>query len=573
MAELKTSTDWEHLVSTLRSDVMVSVTAPLEIHDRIMIGYAVSPEEAYCANLTVNEFVAISQSVYVHFSMPRAFHGLKRIWEFMDSRGLRTGKDRDKHIDIHKIIDTKLVAFLLDPDSAKEVVFGDKRIQEGLTLAHLAHRYLGHDYPYRITDIYEQGYPGLFPEILAQDARLIFRLALELPKRMSRELAKIYRCLELPLMVVLHNVHRMGIGFDAGTCAREIRIIERDMARLAQEITGGQKVDLKSHEKVYQFLVDRGLPLRLDPAYVRRKGIKDPLEKMAHVHPLVQKVLQFWDMGEDLGLLRELGVHERIHATWGQTRSRTSRVFARDPALQNVSRDHRHLFVPAPGHVLIKADYSQAQMRILAHLSGDPVLTAIFKDPDGDIHSETSRWLGLNDRDIAKEINFAICFGMGKDSLCKKINDLKQRQGRMDFIAPATAQSYINGFYAKFPKVKDFFEQEWKTLKDLPPKNRVVRSLIGRERRFPHRPKSEVQRQFRVTWPQQIEADLIKMAMVRLDRIFRRRKMGSRIVMMIHDALWVESPKEEAELAKYLMTKMMTTAAKLRVPLVVDFGK
>jgi len=552
---------------------MVSVTAPLEIRDRIMIGYAVNSEEAYCADMTMDDFMSISPSLYVHVNTPRAFHGLKRIWEFMDARGLRTDEDTHNHIDIHKIIDTKLMAFLLDPDSAKEVVFGDKRVQEGLTLAHVAHRFLGHDYPYRITDIYEQGYPGPFPEILTQDARLIFRLAVELPKLMSRELAKLYRCLELPLMVVLDNMRRVGIGFDADRCAREIRAIERDMARLAQEITGGQKVNLKSHEKVHQFLVGRGIPLRLDPAYVRRKGIKEPLEKMAHVHPLVQKVLQFWDMGDELGLLRKLGGHKRIHGTWGQIRSATSRIFARDPALQNVSSDLRHLFVPAPGHVLIKADYSQAQMRILAHLSGDPQLMGIFRDSEGDVHSETSRWLVLNDRDIAKEINFAICFGMGKDALCKKINDLKQGQGRTDFIAPVTAQSYIDGFYARFSKVKDFFEREWEKMKDLPPKNRVVRSLIGRERRFPHRPTSEVQRQFRVTWPQQIEADLIKTAMVRLDTIFRRRKMGSRIVMMIHDALWVEAPQEEAEQVRHLMRKMMTTAAKLAVPLEVDFGK
>jgi len=162
---------------------------------------------------------------------------------------------------------------------------------------------------------------------------------------------------------------------------------------------------------------------------------------------------------------------------------------------------------------------------------------------------------------------------MGKDALCKKINDLKQEQGRTDFIAPATAQSYIKGFCARFPKVEDFFEQEWKTLKGQPPKNRVVRSLTGRERRFPHRPTSDVQRQFRVTWPQQIEADLIKTAMVRLDTIFGRRKMEARIVMMIHDALWVEAPKREAEQARYLMKKMMTTAAKLKVPLAVDFEK
>ena len=161
---------------------------------------------------------------------------------------------------------------------------------------------------------------------------------------------------------------------------------------------------------------------------------------------------------------------DRIHPVWGQTRSATSRIYARNPAVQNVSRDLRHLFVPAPGHVLIKADYSQAQMRILAHLSQDPELMRIFNDPHGDVHTETSDLLGLNDRNVAKEINFAISFGMGAAALCNKINRLKESQNRTDFIDVATAQSYIDGFYGRFPKVRDFFAQEWEKMKRLPPR-------------------------------------------------------------------------------------------------------
>ena len=99
---------------------------------------------------------------------------------------------------------------------------------------------------------------------------------------------------------------------------------------------------------------------------------------------------------------------------------------------------------------------------------------------------------------------------------------------------------------------------------------RSVKSLLGRIRRFDTRANPATQRSFRVTWPQQIEADLIKTAMVRLDCIFPRRKMGARIVMVIHDALWVEAPHEEAEQVRHLLRKMMTTAAKLKVPLEVD---
>ena len=165
-----------------------------------------------------------------------------------------------------------------------------------------------------------------------------------------------------------------------------------------------------------------------------------------------------------------------------------------------------------------------------------------------------------------------ICDGYGRtESLCAKINELKEKQGRSDLIDPKTAESYIEGFYGSYPRVREFFADEWIRMTKLPPKDRVVRSLLGRERHFPWRPSAAIERQFRVTWPQQIEADLMKTAMVRLDRIFRRRNMRARIVMMIHDALWVEALQEEANEARHLVSKMMITAGKLAVPLEVDF--
>ena len=121
------------------------------------------------------------------------------------------------------------------------------------------------------------------------------------------------------------------------------------MALLAQEITGGQAVDLTSHEQVYHFLVDRGVPLNLNPAYVRRKGIKKHLEQIALAHPLVRRILEWWDMGLELGFLRKWAGHDRMHPVWGQTRSTTSRVYARSPAVQNVSRDLQTPFCPSEG--------------------------------------------------------------------------------------------------------------------------------------------------------------------------------------------------------------------------------
>jgi len=160
---------------------------------------------------------------------------------------------------------------------------------------------------------------------------------------------------------------------------------------------------------------------------------------------------------------------------------------------------------------------------------------------------------------------------------CGKINAVIAKKNRswapeeyQATIAEETAQAYIDGFYSRYSGVQHFFEKEWKKLKALPVERRSVKSLLGRIRRFDTRANPAIQRSFRVTWPQQIEADLIKTAMLRLDRIFRRRKMEARIVMAIHDALWVEARRKEAEQVRHLLRKMMTTAAKLKVRLEVD---
>ncbi len=560
----------EYLLSIMDSGSKVALTAALIMKERVLIGFAQSPGESYCAALSSNEFNALCSSLYLRVHTPRVYHGLKRIWEELDQRGSGADAEPDKDIDINSIDDTRLMAFLLDPDSSDEVKYGDYRVQEQVTLAHVAHRYLGRDYPYRITDISEG--PSLEPaaEILAHDAGLIWELGEKLPSLMSSDLHKLYRNLELPLILVLNDMRRVGIGFDGSACSELAKEKERSMAVLAQQITNGATVDLTSQEGVYRFLVDQGIQIQVSPVQLKRGRLKEPLEQIAHVHPVVRRILAWWDMGTELGFLRRWAGHDRIHPVWGQTRSATSRIFARRPAVQNVSRKLRHLFVPAPGHVLIKADYSQAQMRILAHLSHDPELMRIFNDPNGDVHVETSKWLGLNDRNVAKEINFAICFGMGPSSLARKINELQDNQGATNLIDEQTAQSYIDGFYGRFPKVRAFFDTEWERLKKVPPESRVVRSLIGRERRFSRKPTAESERQFRVTWPQQIEADLIKTAMVRLDRIFQSRNMKACVVMVIHDAVWVECPNEEQSEARDLVRRTMTNAARLNVPLVVE---
>ncbi len=133
----------EFLTSVLDSGNKVALTAPFIMNERVLIGFALSAEESHSVDLALDEFTSLCPALYYGVKSARAFHGLKRIWELLDERGLRMDAETDKYLDIRKIEDTKLMAYLLDPDSGREVESGQYRIQEGLTLAHLCVRYLG----------------------------------------------------------------------------------------------------------------------------------------------------------------------------------------------------------------------------------------------------------------------------------------------------------------------------------------------------------------------------------------------------------------------------------------------
>jgi DNA polymerase I-like protein with 3'-5' exonuclease and polymerase domains len=323
-------TSSENLISYLKEGRLLALTAPLLIDQNVLIGYALSREEDYCAIIPIDEFISIRNSIYFQVNTPRIFHGLKRIWEFLDDRGLHTDTEIDKYIDIHNIIDTKLIAYLLDPDSARSQTDNsdDTLREEGLTLAHLSSRYLEDDYPHRHKDIYEYRSIEAFADTLAQDALVIYRLAAELPGRMSKELYRLYQGLELPLMVVLDNMRRVGIGVDGESCAGEVKRMEQEMAVLAQEITGGEDIDLRSDRGVFQFLSRQAVQFQDQRVYQWGKVTNRALEEIAPLYPLVQKILSFREKGQDLVPLRQMAHRDRIHPVWGQTRSAT-------PAIKN----------------------------------------------------------------------------------------------------------------------------------------------------------------------------------------------------------------------------------------------
>jgi DNA polymerase I len=538
----------------------IAVSAPLVLQDTTLIGLYTSVGDSYCAEMPTSGLKQIGELPYQPKDYPIIVHGLKRIWEFL-------GFNNTDELDLKLVTDTKLLAYLLEPDAGET---------EGLTLTHLAYQYLEEEYPHVAREAQDKGVIKAFRESLRRDAQVIWSLGKELPQRMTKDLLKLYHHLELPLMLILDRMRRLGLGVDGTTAQKERIRISKEISELEHRITNGDKINLMSPSEVFLLLMKRGVRFKSEFVYAIRMATTPAMEEIAHVYPAVQDILDWRSMVTDLAFLNKASGHNRIHPVWQQTRAGTSRIYARDPAVQNVSRALREkIMVPAPGKVLIKADYSQAQLRILAHLSGDSALIDLYQR-GGDAHAETAKLLGI-DRDAAKEVNFGICFGISPTGLCGKVNAVIAKKNRVltpeeyqDMIDEETAQAYIDSFYSRYTGVQDFFEKEWKKLKALPIERRSVKSLLGRIRRFDTRANPAIQRSFRVTWPQQIEADLIKTAMVRLDWILRRRNMKAQIVMVIHDALWVEAPHAEVEQVRHLLRKMMTTAARLRVPLEVD---
>jgi DNA polymerase-1 len=525
----------------------------LFIERRVLIGCAISGEESWAVDLDAQTFRDNALSIYGAERSPIIVHGLKRIWEHL---GLTPATDAAI------IQDTKLMAYLLDPDSGEH--------PSGLTLAYLAHRYAGMVYPYGIINSYESGIQA-FREMLAYDARLILQLSQILPRQMPADTRKLYRHVELPLMAVLAKMHHDGIGVDGNACALERDRIQGEMDKLEKQMGVGNQLNLNSDREIIRFLLSQGVKFTKEFVYARGQTLMSALEEIAYQYPVVQAILDWRSLSRDHGFLEQAAGHNRLHPKWGQTRSGTSRIYASKPAVQNVSRDLRHLFVPGPGHVLIKADYSQAQMRILADLSGDEELNRFFHD-GGDAHVRTAEWLGI-DRDSAKQVNFGICFGISAVGLAARINQLRRDQGLLPIDA-AAAETYIDTFYVRYPRVKEFFDAEWQRLKRTPQSQRVVKSPLGRIRRFDTRATRAIERKFRVTVPQQIEADLIKNAMVRLHRIFHSRNMEARIVMAIHDALWVEAPKKDEAEVRHLVRRIMETAGRpwLRIRMAVSLS-
>jgi DNA polymerase-1 len=422
---------------------------------------------------------------------------------------------------------------------------------------------------------------------LAESADVTGRLAGALRSEIEQAgLAKLYEEMDLPLVPVLARMEQAGVKIDTAALSLMSTELEREIAAKEKEIyeVAGMEFNVGSPKQLGDVLFNR-MNLPKPVKYGKGRTIStavDVLEELAENHPIARMVLDY----RQLTKLKSTYVDalpalinpstRRLHTTFGQTGTATGRLSSANPNLQNIpirtelGRGIRAAFIAEPGHVLMTADYSQIELRLLAHFSHDPLLVEAYRRGD-DIHTLTaSQVFGVpplmvtpDHRRQAKVVNFGIVYGLSAFGLSQQLG-----------IEPGDAKQFIAAYFEKYSGVRAFID---KTLEEAR-RDMKVRTLFGRVRPMPDiNSKNSNQRGFAertaVNTPLQgTAADLIKIAMIRIDDALRERGLKSRMTLQVHDELVFEVPENEVEIMRPLVREHMERVHALAVPLQVDMG-
>jgi len=404
------------------------------------------------------------------------------------------------------------------------------------------------------------------------------------PKLKEQNLEKLFHDMEMPLMEVLVDMERTGVKINAGFLAALSKRLEKETAEIIKTIyeLAGTEFNINSTKQLADILFGK---LQLTPTKRTKTGFStnvDVLEDLAHLHPLPAEILKY----RTLSKLKSTYIDAlpaminpktgRLHTSFNQAVTATGRLSSSDPNLQNipirteVGREIRQAFIAESGASLLSADYSQIELRVLAHMSADPGLIQTFIE-DQDVHTRTaSEIFGLSPDEItpemrrkAKAVNFGIIYGMSAFGLAQDIG-----------VSNTEAKRYIDSYFSRYPKVREFLD---KTILDAKIKGYVM-TLFGRRRFIPELSSSAVAvRNFgertAVNTPiQGTAADLIKLAMIQIQRRLYQEKLRSKMILQVHDELVFEVPDNEIELMKKLVKEGMEGVVKLAVPVRVDMG-
>jgi DNA polymerase-1 len=421
---------------------------------------------------------------------------------------------------------------------------------------------------------------------LRKQAEGLALLGKEVRKRLKAEdLAYLYDFLEGPLIAVLAGMERDGVKLDVAALDGLEAEAQKEMAALHKQAlkAAGRDFNVNSPSQLAEVLFT---DLGLKPLKKTKTGFStdsDVLEALADEHELPGLILEHRQLAKLSGtylqaLPKLVAADGRVHSTWNQTGTATGRISSLDPNLQNipvrseVGKRIRHAFVAAKrGDSILAADYSQIELRVLAHYCGDPVLKKAFQT-GRDIHTETAARMFHVDsakvtkdmRSRAKVINFGVLYGMGAFRISREFG-VPLREGK----------AFLDDYFGQFPTVRDFLERCKQDARD----HGFASTLLKRRRPIPeinsaNRVMREQGERVATNLPiQGTAADLMKLAMLAVDALLKKKKARTRILMQVHDELVFELAKEEADSLPPLIQKAMEQAMKLDVPVQVEMGQ
>ena len=447
------------------------------------------------------------------------------------------------------VFDTALAAYLLDATAGS------------YDLPRLAQTYLGEELP---------------------DVQSVWALQPVLHKKMDAQaMLPLYTDIELPLCPVLARMEQAGFLVDRKALYDFGESLTSSIEQLQQSIwaLAGEPFNIQSPKQLGSVLFER---LMLPAGKKTKTGWSTNaavLDKLRGKHPIIEQILDYRTLTKLKstyadGLLKEISADGRIHTNFQMTVTATGRLSSTEPNLQNIpvrrelGAQIRKMFVASPGKVLVDADYSQIELRLLAHIANDETMIAAFRSGE-DIHAVTaSQVFGVPlaevtplQRSHAKAVNFGIVYGISAFSLAQDIG-----------VFQSEAKAYMDSYFAKYHGVRDYMTRVVEQAKA----DGYVTTLFGRRRDLPELKSSNFNlRSFgeRVALNMPIQgtaADIIKAAMVRVDARMRAEHLQARLLLQVHDELIVECPAEEAETVKAILVDEMEHVVDYRVPLLVD---
>jgi len=514
--------------------------------ERQQIALSAKESESYTAELTGTHAVRIAE-LLADGKLAKAVHDVKSTLHALSDTGLAlAGVEHD----------TMLYSYLLDPTYSAH------------TLPEVALRRLGLK----------------LSGSLAEAADITLRLASTLRAEVEAEaeLARLYHEIDLPLAFVLQGMEQAGVQLDSDVLAEMSGKLEGDVRRLERTIhqMAGVEFNVNSPKQLGDVLFNRlGLPKPFKSGKGRAiSTAQDVLEGLAGEHEIVKLVLEFRQLTKlkstYIDSLPQLARNGRLHTSFNQAATATGRLSSTNPNLQNIpirtelGREIRAAFVAAPGKLLVGADYSQIELRLLAHYSQDPLLLEAYRTGK-DIHTLTAAevfgvppmLIDAEHRRRAKAVNFGIVYGLSPFGLAQQLG-IEQKE----------AKRFIDAYFVRYAKVRTFIDATLEQAR----RDGFVRNLFGRKRPIPDLlSKNPNLRGFAertaVNTPLQgTAADLIKIAMLKLDRELRERGLQAKMLLQVHDELVLEAPEAEVELVKSLVKECMEGAYALTVPMEVE---